>query len=116
MAAKKKILIIDDAPYLGVLSTLFADDAEVDHVLSIPEAETILPSIGKYDAVFLDACIPGSSVNTLPLLEKIRSVYPGRVIACSGMSAYNQTLVAAGATSAVLKECIIGKIREIVAG
>lgn len=111
----KRILIIDDAPYLGVLPALFAGDAEVDHVRSIPEAEEILPSIGKYDAVFLDACIPGSSVNTLPLLEKIRAVYSGRVIACSGMSAYNQTLVAGGATGAVLKECIAHKIREIVA-
>lgn len=63
---------------------------------SLEEAEEKFFAETGLTAIVMDACVPGNQPNSPPLVEKIRSVFAGPIIAVSGNPDCQTLLMAAG--------------------
>lgn len=111
-----KVLIVDDCRELQKLWQLHLQGtAEVFSALTIEEAEKIFSHYHTdLCLICMDACVPASTPNTLPLVRKMRQTYKGHMIAISTMSEYRKLLKDAGCDEEVDKELLPTKIEEFI--
>lgn len=65
-------------------------------VCSIEQAEEQFAANPDIAAIVMDACVPGDSTTTPPLVRKFRETFTGPMIAISGLGSYRQQLIQAG--------------------
>lgn len=100
--AKPKILIIEDNRNIQqMFSIMLRDHFEVLQAFTLTEAELLFYEEGDHlAAIAVDACLEGSTPDTIPLVAWMHRTFDGPIIAISNMPAYNDELVAAGCTIA----------------
>ena len=107
MVMSRRVLLVEDDDKQAELIAEFLRvyNIEVVHAESKDEAYRIFfHSDFIFDAVILNACVPGSRVNTLLLAADIaNSRLTNGLIACSSVGGYIQKLKACGATDAIDK-------------
>lgn len=92
----KRVLMVDDRlQNHTTLRSLLSDDWELISAYTIQQAEQMFAE-GSYDAIIMDACVPGDKPTTGPLTRKIRETYAGPMIAVSSEELYRQDLREAG--------------------
>ncbi len=81
-----RLLAVDDEPaVLRALSRVLRDHAEVHSVNSVDEAEALLRSDDRFDAVLLDLMLPGrSGVELLQTLQRTNPALARRVVMMTG--------------------------------
>ncbi len=115
----KKVLVIDDDKiwqdlWARGLTRLVGSDIVIYKALTIEEGEKRFFTSSKLAAVAIDACIPGSVVNTLPLVKKIREHFSGPMIAISSIETYQKKLIEAGCNYTCEKGRLAQKLVEIL--
>lgn len=111
----KKVLIVEDD--FG-LQASWKRDLESSVILfaadSINAAEKLFTENQDIDLVVMDACVPGDSPTTIPLIHKIRETYKGPMIATSSISAYRKMLMEAGCNIECIKQDVVKKVLEVL--
>ncbi len=82
--------------------------------LSIREAEELFADNFDIEAIVMDACVPGDSVNTLQLVRKFRDTFTGPMIATSSVPWYRDALVQAGCDHESEKDSLPQKLLEVL--
>ena len=111
----KKVLIVEDSQLmqhrwhrdLGGKFVLIG-------ALSIEEAEEKFIANPDIDAIVMDACVQGDSINTLPLVRKFRRTFAGPMIAISSSSEYRDMLVSAGCNYESSKDALPRRLLAIL--
>ncbi len=113
--ALKKVLIVEDS-YRYQLDYESALDGKVVLVaaFSITEAEEKFATNPDIDAIVFDACVPGETPTTPPLVRKFRETFTGPMIATSSDPFFQQELVAAGCDYESIKDGLPSKLLEIL--
>ncbi len=103
---KKVVLHVEDKLlYQDLLAADLRRFAEVIRASSIIEAEAkFAANQGVIDVIVMDACVPGETPNTLPLVALIRQTFKGPMIASSGFPGFRKDLMAVGCDSESPKE------------
>ncbi|MCD4694552.1 response regulator [bacterium] len=107
----KKVLLVEDERAIAKLFVIKLNKyiGEQDIVVywanDLSGAEKLFKSYeDNLDAIVLDACVPGSEINTIPFLKFIlESGFNGPVIVNSSIPEYNTSLMLAGATLTCFK-------------
>jgi CheY-like chemotaxis protein len=107
----KKILIVEDRKELQeIFKKVLNGIYEIVSAHSIPEAEEMFVAHSDISIIAMDGCVPGSILNTLPLVQKIRKTFTGDIVAMSTDSEYRVQLVKAGCNL----ECDKGNLGEFL--
>lgn len=111
----KKVLIVEDSDYYR---SIWADELEgkvtLKSVADIEGAELWFNHEPNFDAIVMDACVPGSTPNTLPLVRKFRASFAGPIIAVSSDYGYLQDLLKAGCDHESSKDALPKKLLEVL--
>lgn len=112
---EKKILIIED---LADMQTLFKE--ELGHIfnvfsaLSLEEAENVFTNYShELSAIAVDACVPGTTPTTPPLVKKMRETFQGPMIAISSSKEYRDMLREAGCNYDCEKEALPNLLQKL---
>ena len=81
---------------------------------SIEEAEQLFSASPDVRLIAVDACVPGTCQNTLPLIRAIRKCFVGPMIAISSDKAYRRKSMEAGCDYECDKILLPEKIFEIL--
>jgi len=93
----QKVLIVEDRrDYQAYYKRALDGKLDIIHAFTIAEAEAQFEANPDIAAIVMDACVPGGSPNTLPLVEKFRTTFSGPMIASSSAWKYRQILLKAG--------------------
>lgn len=94
----KRVLMVDDREQNHAkLRPLLVGKVELVSALTIEEAERLFENGEQFDAIIMDACVPGNRPTTVPLVEMIRrGGFTGPMIAASSVWFYCKKLVEAG--------------------
>lgn len=108
----KKVLLVEDKSfYHQMYQERLGDKVEIISAFTIEEAEQLFSSEDGFDAIVMDACVPGDSPTTPPLVRMIRETFTGPMIAISSLNSYRHKLMEAGcdyeATKAGLPQKLI---------
>ncbi len=110
-----KVLIVEDGRgYQAHWSTRLRGKVEILSAYTIREAETLFFSSVDITAIVMDACVPGESPTTPPLVQKMRETFFGPIIAASSSEYYRQELMDAGCDHECTKTEVPQKIMEIL--
>ena len=109
----KKVLVVEDVVNLHKAWHLLLEDrVQIISALTVEEAEEKFAANPDIVAIAMDACVPGNSINTIPLVQKIRATFLGPIIAISSSLEYQEVLIKAGcshqSTKAGMPEKLIG--------
>jgi len=87
MEGKKKVLVVEDeASVHDMYRRQMGERIEFLSARSIEEGEQLFAEHqGQFDAIVMDACVPGDRPTTGPLVERFRAAFAGPIIATSGM-------------------------------
>ena len=112
----KKILVVeDDGYYFSVIKEGLEGKVEILRAIMVEQAEKIFEKTPDFDLIVMDACVPGSKVTTIPLVEKIiKSGYNKPIIASSANESFRQYLLNAGATHEAKKLDVANKVLELL--
>lgn len=115
--SEKKILIIED---LTDMQTLFKEElgnvCSVLSAFSLSEAEDLFTNHGhELSAIAVDACVPGTTPTTPPLVKKMRETFQGPMIAISSSKEYREMLREAGCNYDCEKEALPNLLQKILA-
>ena len=115
MEQMKKVLIVEDETY-KYDKWRQALDSKVVLIFapSIKEAEEQFVANTDIAAIVMDACVPGDSPTTLPLVRKFRQTFTGPMIAISGLDVYRYQLIQAGCDHESTKDSMPAKVLEIL--
>ena len=95
--SQKKILVIDDEDFFHeVIKEGLGDRVTILSVFSIEEAEEVFSANPDLCLIVMDACVPGDSPTTPPLVRRIRESFNGPIIATSSLDTYRRKLMEAG--------------------
>ncbi len=93
----KKVLIVDDDPFWHRIYILYLKNkVEIISAYSVEEATEKFRENPDISAVVMDACVPGSQVNTEPLVREMRKTFKGPMLATSSESENCHRLFFAG--------------------
>lgn len=110
-----KVLIVDDLDYMHQLwRDILEDQVQVISAMTIDEAEKIFAQHSDLALIAIDACVPGTRINTLPLVERWRHNFDGPMIAISSLPEYRKELVLAGCDAESDKKELPFKIMELL--
>ena len=112
---KKTVLIIEDDKTKYVeWEKQFENKVKLIFANSISEAENQFTSNPTLDAIVVDACVPGDTPNTTPLVRKFRQTFTGPMIAISSLASYRRLLVEAGCDHESTKDTMPAKVINIL--
>ncbi len=93
----KKILVVDNEDFFHeVIKKGLGGKVTIFSAFSIKEAEEVFAANSDLCVIVMDACVPGHSPTTPPLVRKIRESFSGPIIATSSSPAYRQELMRVG--------------------
>ncbi len=94
----KKVLVVDDDDTFQSLcvEVFHGKDVQVIGAISLKEAREAFALHPDVDLIFMDGCLPGEQLNTLPLVREFRKTYAGPMIASSGRKSYRELLMKEG--------------------
>lgn len=102
---KNILLIEDDKLFHDLLKEELTGSFYVESAYTINEAMDKLKNLEKYDAVLLDGCVPGDTLNTVPLIKYIiGEKYKKPIIAISSYPEYRKEMLLFGCTHESPKE------------
>ena len=111
----KKVLVVEDEEYLhGKWNRELDGKVVLVSALSIEEAEEKFTTNPDIDAIVMDACVPGDSPTTPPLVRKLRETFTGPMIAISSLGSYRRQLVQAGCNHESTKDSLPQKLIEVL--
>ena len=111
----KKVLVVEDEEYMHEIWRWELDGKVVLlSAVSVAEAEEQFTANPDIVAIVMDACVPGSLPNTLPLVRKFRETFKGPIIAISSNKSYRRQLVRAGCDHESTKNFLPQKLLEIL--
>lgn len=114
-STKKKVLLVEDN---RDSSDMIKEDLEgkvfVLQAFTIEEAEEIFQRHPDLAVVVMDACVPGHTINTIPLVYKMRETFMGPMIAISSEEEYREELMQAGCDHKSDKNTIAKKVLKLV--
>lgn len=110
-----KILVVDDDVKIqAILKKLFSgrNNTILFSALSIEEARLIFNQNPDIDLIVMDACVPGDTPNTIPLVQELREKYNGLIVASSSVDFYRKVLLKAGCNKEVPKSHLVNFLKE----
>jgi DNA-binding response OmpR family regulator len=117
-----KVLILDDNSSfqrflaLELPEQFWGEKIEVLGAFSICEAEDLFGRNPDVDIIAVDACVPGTDINTVPFVRKVRARgYVGPMVAMSSYSENRVLLRRAGCDYESEKEFLVQRIKDILA-
>ncbi len=111
----KKVLIVEDEECkYDRWRREFDNKVELIFAPSIEEAEEQFTASPDIDAIVMDACVPGDSPTTPPLVRKFRETFTGPIIAISSLPEYRAKLVSAGCDHESTKDAMPMKVLEVL--
>jgi DNA-binding NtrC family response regulator len=110
---KPKVLIVeDDESIQDSYKEFFEDSIQIFAALPIAQARELFSQHPDIAAIVMDACVPGISPTTPPLVKQLRAHFTGPMIATSSNPDYNRQLMAAGCEEAYEKSA--ERVRDTV--
>jgi DNA-binding response OmpR family regulator len=101
------VLLVEDYLPYRELFAMHLGDAGVEVLLAETQEEALLlfeKNKDLIEIIVMDACVPGSSPNTMGLIKTIKdSGFTKPIVGCSSGEDYNKILMEAGATHATKK-------------
>jgi CheY-like chemotaxis protein len=111
----QKVLIVEDEKYrYDRWRREFDNKVMLIFAPSIEEAEEQFAASPDIAAIVMDACVPGDSPTTPPLVRKFRQTFTGPMIAISSVWEYRLTLVRAGCDHESTKDAMPAKVLEVL--
>ena len=111
----KKVLIVDDDDsWQNIYALALSDQVTIIPAFTIEDGERLFFGNLDINAIVMDACVPGASPTTTPLVKKIRQTFFGPMIAASSDSKYREILMTAGCDYQAAKGDVARKIIEIL--
>lgn len=111
----KKVLIVEDEKYrYGIWRQQFGNKVILLFASSIKDAEEQFDANPDIAAIAMDACVPGESPTTPPLVRKFRQTFMGPILAISSSEAYRQQLIHAGCNYECTKDAMPVKVLEVL--
>ena len=111
----KKVLIVEDEEYkYDEWRRVLDDKVVLLFAPSIEEAEEQFTANPDLAAIVMDACVPGDSPTTPPLVRKFRESFTGPMIAISSLGSYRRQLVHAGCDHESTKDAMPAKVLEVL--
>ncbi|MEO6077708.1 MAG: response regulator [Candidatus Andersenbacteria bacterium] len=110
------VLIIEDSPEAHSLFTqTLGNIAIILSAQTLEEAKALFTQHSKdISIIVVDGCVPGNTLNTIPLIRMIRKTFTGPMIAASSRPAFREEMVEAGCTHQATKWKVSGKILELL--
>ena len=113
--SKKKVLVVDDWERMhSMWKQKLNNKVTILSAFTIEQAEKIFATNPDCSAIVIDACVPGTSPTTLPLVRKIRETFGGPMIAISGQKSYRWKLMQAGCDHESTKGTLPQKVLEVL--
>ena len=106
---KKVLLVEDNEDWNRIIKRGLGDKVQILSAYTIKEAEKIFEENSGIAIVIMDACVPGDTPNTQPLVQKIRQTFKGPMIAMSSMPMFRRKIVLAGCDHEVEEKTEAGK-------
>lgn len=110
--SRPKILIVEDDARWHAMWNF--EDVEAIRAFSIKEAREKFLTNRDIVLIAMDACVPGDSPTTPPLVREFRKTFHGPIIAISSSESYQQILLNAGCDAKTTKDHLPQKVREIL--
>ena len=111
----KKVLVVEDEEYkYDRWRREFDNKVVLIFAPSIEEAEEQFTANPDIDAIVMDACVPGDSPTTPPLVRKFRQTFMGPMIAISSLGSYRRELIQAGCDHESTKDAMPTKVLEVL--
>lgn len=113
--AKPKVLIVEDnemqqAKYREALKSFVI----IFEALTIDKAEEFFAQHTNFDAIIFDACVPGNTPTTPPIIKKFKETFLGPMIATSSDLNYRTLLLHAGCNYESSKDNVPGFLLEVL--
>lgn len=112
----KKILFIEDNEEIQKIVRMVVDP---EHT-TVHQAFTLKEAYEKFDQyknelthVYIDGCVPGNVLNTVPLIKYMREKFDGPIIAISSNPGYQKDMIAAGCCTEQEKTFVHHHIRSL---
>jgi len=112
---KLNVLCIEDyESFFAAWECYFENDGvNIIPATTLAEAEEKFKIHGhELSAIVMDGCVPGSNLNTVPLLKMILKTFKGPVIATSSL--FRNELMEAGCTDWCDKGDVVLKLKEVL--
>ena len=111
----KKILVVDDEDfYHDVIKKGLSGKVIILSVFTIEDDEEVFSANPDLCLIVMDACVPGDSPTTPPLVRRIRESFDGPIIATSSLDTYRRKLMEAGCDHESTKLKLLEKIIAIL--
>ncbi len=111
----KKILVVDDEDFFHeIIRKKLKDKVTILSAFTIEQAEEVFSANPDLDIIVMDACVPGDSPTTPPLVRRMREIFSGPIIATSSLGRYRRKLVEAGCDHESIKYTLPEKISGIL--
>lgn len=91
-----RVLIVEDKEEVQARYKGYLPELEIVSALTIPDALQAFEDNPNFDAIVMDACVPGDTPNTISLVMHFRDTYEGPMIAASSEESYRIRLMKAG--------------------
>ncbi|MFH1193284.1 MAG: response regulator [Candidatus Jorgensenbacteria bacterium] len=109
-----KILVVEDMEeWVELWKDVLYGAAELIGAASIEEAEEKFAANPDIDVVVVDGCVPGSELNTIPLVQKFKATFKGPMIAVSGNPDFQKMLIKEGCSHECEKKDLPEFLRTI---
>lgn len=93
----KKVLVVEDEMWrFEYWQGKLGDRATIIGASTIEEGEELFGANPDIDVIVIDGCVPGSELNTIPLVRKFRETFKGPMIAISGNGSFREELMKVG--------------------
>ncbi len=103
----RKILVVEDNEVLHRLWKYdLGESATIISAFTVQAGERRFREHSDVSAIVMDACVPGNTPTTIPLVREIRKTYHGPIIAISSDPGYRQMLVHAGCDYSCTKDAL----------
>jgi hypothetical protein len=113
--ALKKVLIVEDSRgWQSDYARQLNGRVQILAALTIKEAEELFAANPDINAIVMDACVPGDSPTTPPLVRKIRETFAGPMIAASGAVWFRKQLMECGCDHQADKDDVPAKVIEVL--
>jgi len=113
----KKVLLVEDYEnWIRLIKTQLSEKVEVITAETIQKAYKLFKANPDIKLVIMDACVPGSTPNTMNLIEDIiKDGFTNPIIAMSCTPRHIATLILSGATHSVENKAQVAcKVEELL--
>ncbi len=113
----KVILIVDDDSTAQFIyeKGLAGMPVSIITAYTLEEAAEKFAATPAIDLIVMDGCVDsGNTLNTLPLIEKIRETYEGPMIAASSLDTYRYRMMKSGCSHEAAKPEVAALIKKIL--